>query len=235
MTIPGLFITGTDTDVGKTWVAAALMAALRARGLRVAGMKPVACGGIETESGVVNEDVLTLLRESSDPAPPRSLMNRYAFAQPIAPHLAAALQHDTIDIGAIIDDLRQLRAGADVVVLEGAGGWEVPISASETVADIARACELPVVLVVGIRLGCLNHALLSSRAIADSGLPFAGWIANRIDPQARSVDENIDTLRRRIPAPLLGTIPHLPGPPDPMRIAAFLDIDTLLKTTSTAP
>ena len=224
----GFFITGTDTDVGKTRVAAGLMTALCARGLRVVGMKPVSCGGIETEAGILNEDVLILQQHGSDPSLPRTLMNRYAFSQPVAPHLAAAMQHDTIDIGVIVDDLHRLEGLADVIVLEGAGGWEVPISDSETMADIARACELPVILVVGIRLGCLNHALLSSRAIADTGLPFAGWIANLIDLDARAVDENIATLQKRIPAPLLGIIPHLPGDLDAARIAAALDIDTLV-------
>ncbi len=223
----GFFITGSDTDVGKTRTAIGLMAGLRARGLRVAGMKPVACGGIETGTGIINEDVLTLLRESSDPAPPRLLMNRYAFAEPVAPHLAAAQQHDTIDLGAVVDDLHRLEELADIVVLEGAGGWEVPISDSESMADIARACELPVILVVGIRLGCLNHALLSSRAIVDSGLPFAGWVANLIDPNARAVEENIASLRQRIPAPLLGVIPHVESL-DSANIAAVLDIDRLL-------
>jgi dethiobiotin synthetase len=224
----GCFITGTDTDVGKTIVAAGLMHGLRTRGLKVAGMKPVACGGIETGAGVVNEDVMTLLRESSEPAPPRLLMNRYAFTAPVAPHLAAAMQHDTIDLGAVVDDLHRLAALAEFIVIEGAGGWEVPISDSETMADVARACDLPVVLVVGIRLGCLNHALLTSRAIADSGLPFAGWVANRIDPDARCVDENIAALQSRIPAPLLGTIPYFPGTIAAEAVAAALDIDVLL-------
>lgn len=223
----GFFITGTDTDVGKTVVAAGLMRALRARGLRVAGMKPVSCGGVMSADGIVNEDVTTLEREGSEPTPPRALMNRYAFAEPVSPHIAAALQHDTIDIGAIVDDLHRLQTLADVIVLEGAGGWEVPISESETMADVARACELPVILVVGIRLGCLNHALLTSRAITDSGLPFAGWIANRLDPHARQADGNIDTLRKRIPAPLAGIVPYLDAP-DPVAIAACLDLDQLL-------
>ncbi len=226
MTARGFFITGTDTDVGKTVVAAGLCSALRARGLRVAGMKPVSCGGVMTADGIVNEDVMTLERASSGPAPPRTLMNRYAFTEPVSPHIAAALQHDTIDIGAIIDDLARVRELSDVVVLEGAGGWEVPISDSETMADIARACELPVILVVGIRLGCLNHALLTSRAICDSGLAFAGWIANRIDPHARQADGSIDTLRKRIPAPLLGIVPYL-DTPDPDAIATCLDLDKL--------
>lgn len=205
----GVFVTGTDTGIGKTWIAAGLLAALRARGLRACGMKPVASGCEAGSEGWRNADALLLQAGSAEPTPPYALVNRYAFAPPVSPHLAAQACGLHIETAAIRDDLRRLAAQAESVVVEGAGGWLAPLNESETMADLARTLALPVVLVVGVRLGCLNHALLSSEAIARSGVPFAGWIANRVDPDMLCLAENIDTLRRRIAAPLLGVVPYL--------------------------
>lgn len=206
----GLFVTGTDTDVGKTWLATALLIALRRRGLRAVGMKPVSCGCVETLEGPRNEDALALIKHGSQPTPAYSLVNRYAFVPPIAPHLAATAAGVTIDLASIRRDFEALSGSADVIIIEGAGGWYVPLNEEESVADLAKSLGLPVVLVVGIRLGCLNHALLSAAAIHNAGVPLAGWVANRIDPSALLSDENIASLQSRLDAPLLGIVPHLP-------------------------
>jgi dethiobiotin synthetase len=209
--IRGVFVTGTDTGVGKTWVAAGLLAALRARGMRACGMKPVASGCLETPHGSRNDDAVRLLAESADRALPYERINPYAFAPAASPHLAAQGAGQQIDIARLRADLLWLADRCEYVVVEGAGGWHTPLSEEETIAELARALGLPVVLVVGMRLGCLNHALLSSRAIEGSGLPFAGWVASLIDPDMELIEQNIDTLRRRITAPLLGIIPGLPA------------------------
>lgn len=227
MSVPGAFVTGTDTGVGKTWVAAGLLVALRARGVRAAGMKPVACGCEPAPDGLRNADARLLMHCGARPEPRYDLVNPYAFEPPVAPHLAAAAAGVTIDIGRVVACLDELARSADFVVAEGAGGLLVPLGRDETMVDLARALDLPVVLVVGIRLGCLNHALLTSAAILASGLSFAGWIASRVDPDTTLPDENIATLRAMIPAPHLGTVPHLPAF-DGGIIAGHLDVDTLL-------
>lgn len=223
----GVFVTGTDTGVGKTWIAAGLLAALRARRLRACGMKPVASGCVDTPQGLRNEDALRLLAESAG-APPYERINRYAFALAVSPHLAAAQAGQYIDTACIHADLQWLAERWDFVLVEGAGGWHAPLNEQETMADLARVLDLPVVLVVGMRLGCLNHALLSSHAIEGSGLPFAGWIANLVSPDMELIEQNIDTLRRRIEAPLLGIVPSLPAF-DAKAIGSFLATDRLLK------
>jgi dethiobiotin synthetase len=224
----GVFVTGTDTGAGKTWVAAGLLAALNARGIRATGMKPVSCGCEIRPGGLRNEDALLLQSCSADPAPAYETINRYAFAPPVAPHLAARMAGQRIDVGLVRDDLRRLAAQTDYVVVEGAGGWLVPLNEEETIADLARALGLPVVLVVGMRLGCLNHALLGSAAIIAAGLPLVGWVAAPIDPAMALAEENIAALQARIPAPLLGRIPQLPAW-DAGRIGESLDIEALLR------
>lgn len=223
----GVFVTGTDTGVGKTWISAGLLAALRSRGVRACGMKPVASGCVMTPQGLRNEDALQLQAECNDLALPYDRINRYAFAPAVSPHLAAAQVGQRIDTTRIREDFLWLAERWDFVLVEGAGGWLAPIGDHETMADLARALALPVVLVVGMRLGCLSHALLSSHAIVSSGLPLAGWIANTVDPRMELIEENIETLRRRIAAPLLGIVPSLPtfgaG-----AIGSFLAIDRLL-------
>jgi len=202
-----LFVTGTDTGIGKTRVGVALLRALRARGVRACGMKPVASGCEATADGLRNDDALALIA-ASDPVPAYSTCNPYAFAPPIAPHLAARAVGDEIVLAPIRVAFDVLRAHADRVVVEGVGGWMAPLSDSLAQADVARALDLDVVLVVGLRLGCINHALLSARAIQADGCRLAGWIANRVDPSMAVADENIATLRARIDAPLLGVLEH---------------------------
>jgi dethiobiotin synthetase len=206
----GLFVTGTDTGVGKTRVAAGLILAGRRAGLRMAGMKPVASGCERTPHGLRNDDAQRLMACASVSAE-YALVNPYAFEPPVAPHLAARQAGTLIDPGRILSSFRQLAGGADRVVVEGVGGWLVPIDAATTMADVAAALGLPVVLVVGIRLGCLNHALLTAEAIVRRGLPFAGWVANRVDPDCLLADANVESL-----SDSLGTGPlvDLPWSPD---------------------
>jgi dethiobiotin synthetase len=206
--LSGYFITGTDTGVGKTAVALGLMQQLQAQGQVVAGMKPVASDCALTPAGLRNEDALQLQRQSSVELD-YSLVNPYAFAPAIAPHIAAQQAGVQIEMDSIRSAFTRITRQVDVVVVEGVGGWEVPLTEHETLADLARLLRLPVILVVGLRLGCLNHALLSAAAISRAGLPLAGWVANRLPPQPDCVEENIKTLKSRISAPLLGVVPAL--------------------------
>lgn len=202
------FIAGTDTGVGKTVVACALLRALARHQGRVVGMKPVAAGAVRMrDGGWANEDTLAL-RAASTIAVPPELDNPILLPDPLSPHIAAARGGTPVDIERIVDAHRALTKLADAVVVEGAGGFLVPLSDTLTGADLARALGLPVVLVVGLRLGCLNHALLTAEAIDARGLVLAGWVANRIDPHMDAVDENIAFLRRRLAAPLLADVAH---------------------------
>jgi dethiobiotin synthetase len=200
MTARGLFVTGTDTGVGKTRVAVALAHLLRARGLRVAAMKPVSAG---SAPGELNEDVVALLQAANVTAELRDV-NPYAFAEPVAPHIAAQQAGVSIDLETIVAAYSRLAAAADVVVVEGAGGWRVPLNAHQDMADLAQRLGLPVVLVVGLRLGCLNHALLTAESIAFRQLPWAGWVGNQIEPKMPFRAENLAALHARLPAPCLG-------------------------------
>ena len=202
----GYFIAGTDTGVGKTLIACALLHRLRQRGLKAVGMKPIAAGCERTAEGLINEDV-EALRAASSIALPREAINVYAFEQPIAPHLAAANEGLRMDLGVIERRFVDLAARADAVIVEGAGGWLVPLNATETFADLALRLRLPVVLVVGMRLGCLNHALLTAEAIVARGLRMAGWVANHVDPAMACPEENVRSLQQRLSCPLLGRIP----------------------------
>jgi dethiobiotin synthetase len=196
----GLFVTGTDTGVGKTRVAVALIHALRAQGLRVAAMKPVSAS---SAAGELNGDVVALLHAASVAADLRDV-NPYAFAEPIAPHIAAQQAGVRIELDCIAAAYARLAAAADVVVVEGVGGWRVPLNEREDMADLAQRLGLPVVLVVGLRLGCLNHALLTAESIAYRQLPWAGWVGNHIDPDMACQAENVAALHARLPAPCLG-------------------------------
>lgn len=216
----GFFITGTDTGVGKTLVTAAMLHQCKRDGRTAVGMKPVAAGCTRTPAGWVNDDVETL-RAASGIALPVPAMNVYLFNAPIAPHIAAEEEGVEIDVDEILHRFRRLAEMADVVMVEGAGGWMVPLDERMTMADLADELALPVVLVVGMRLGCINHALLTARSIEDSGLRLAGWVANRIDAGMARFEENLATLTARIEAPLLGVVPHQ-SPPDPARIALRL-------------
>lgn len=227
MTRGGFFVTGTDTGIGKTWCAAALLTALRRRGHSALGMKPVASGCPEGPDGLRSEDALLLMRHGTAPAPPYERVNPYALAEPIAPHLAARREGVEIRLATILAAANGLRECADFVVVEGVGGWRVPLNVRETVADLAHALALPVILVVGLRLGCLNHALLSAEAIRHDGLRLAGWIANRMEARTACAEENIASLRERLAAPLLGVMPHL-GAFDADRLAERIDLAPLL-------
>lgn len=205
-----LFVTGTDTGVGKTLVSAALLLALAKRHLRVVGMKPVAAGTTQTEGIEANEDVLALRAASTCRVPPE-LDNPVLLPDPVSPHIAAARAGARIDIAHLVACHRQLALLADAVVVEGAGGFHVPLSPLETGADLAQALGLPVVLVVGLRLGCLNHALLTAEAIRARGLTLACWVANHIDPDMLAQDDNIAFLQKQLRAPLLASIAWQPG------------------------
>ncbi|MDO8959881.1 MAG: dethiobiotin synthase [Rhodocyclaceae bacterium] len=213
----GYFITGTDTEVGKTLVTCALLHAARQRGLRTVGMKPIAAG---TDSAGHNEDVERLTAASAFVAAPE-LINPYCFAPPIAPHIAAAESGRTIDLAVIRAAFDQLAAQADLTLVEGAGGFLVPLGENIDTADLAVRLNLPVILVVGLRLGCINHARLTAAAILHSGLTLAGWVANSIDPTMTRREENIAALVARLPAPLLGVLPHQAAH-DPAAVAHLL-------------
>jgi dethiobiotin synthetase len=202
----GFFITGTDTGVGKTLVAVALTRALVARGQRTAVMKPVAAGGVRTPAGLFNDDALELLAASNVPAPYEDV-NPWMLSLPASPHLAARADGVAIGHARIAAAFARLGAAADLVIVEGAGGWLAPISATETMADIAENLALPVVLVVGMRLGCLNHALLTREALRSRGMVFAGWIANRLASEMPLASANIDTLSDRFGVPPLAVVP----------------------------
>jgi dethiobiotin synthetase len=220
---PCLFVTGTDTGVGKTLASCALLHRLRARGLRALGMKPVAAGVEASPEGPVNPDVAELRRASSWPAPLEQV-NPYLFDPPVAPHLAAAAVGVRIEIAPIRRAFEALRASADAIVVEGVGGFLVPLNDREDAGDLAVALALPVVLVVGMRLGCLNHALLTQQAIVARSLRLAGWIANSIDPGMQRFEDNLQALRQRIGAPLLGVVPFQPTP-DPAALELRLPGD----------
>lgn len=223
----GVFVTGTDTGVGKTLAACVLIHALRRRGLRVAPMKPVAAGAVLHGAGWANEDTLALARAAGPDSPALDAITPMLLREAMAPHLAAGHEDRTIALGPMVDALKRLAAAADFVVVEGVGGFQVPLGPTLDTVDLARAFGLPVVLVVGLRLGCLNHALLTSAAIARAGLPFAGWIANALDPAMGAREENIATLVARLPAPLLGRIPHR-SQADPAEFASEVDVSPLL-------
>jgi dethiobiotin synthetase len=205
----GLFITGTDTGAGKTVVACALVRGFAARGERVAVMKPIASGAVRTPEGLRSADALELLKAANVELP-YVRVNLYCFEPAISPHIAADDAGIRIDIGTITQDFAALAAVSDRVVVEGAGGWLAPISATHSMADLARSLAIPVLLTVGLRLGCLNHAQLTREAIRRSGVPWAGWIACAVDPAMERAAENLATLERRLGEPALAVVPYAP-------------------------
>jgi dethiobiotin synthetase len=205
----GFFITGTDTGVGKTRTACALLRALIATGIRATAMKPVAAGAVTDAQGLLNEDVAALIAAGALTAP-RALINPYCFAPAIAPHIAAAKTGVAIDLEVIARAFESLAVGAECVVVEGAGGFCVPLGDAIDGGDLAQRLGLPVILVVGLRLGCLNHALLTAQAIRARGLALAGWIANHIDPAMPVLQENVAALIERLDAPLLAEFTYTP-------------------------
>lgn len=206
---PAYFIAGTDTDVGKTTVAAGLLHAAQLVGLSTLGAKPVASGCAATNKGLRNDDALALIAQSSIKLPYEQV-NPFAFEPAIAPHLAAREAGVALSVQALLKPMQHVLAqGADFTLIEGAGGWRVPLSDQANLSDLAIALKLPVILVVGVRLGCINHALLSAEAIARDGLQLAGWVANIVDPRTSRLEENLASLAERLPAPCLGRVPKL--------------------------
>jgi dethiobiotin synthetase len=211
LTTHGFFVTGTDTGVGKTVIACALLYAFAAAGFKVVGMKPVAAGAEPGAHGLVHDDVERLARASNIEAP-RELVNPYCFRAPIAPHIAAAQAGVVIDLARVERSFRALSELADAVVVEGVGGFRVPLGPGADTAQLAAQLGLSVILVVGMRLGCLNHALLTADAIAAQGLRLAGWVANHIDPEMAAADANVKALEDRLPARLIARVQFMPEP-----------------------
>ena len=204
------FVTGTDTEVGKTTIAAGLLHAARKAGLSTAAAKPVASGCVLTPEGLRNDDALALLAECTLPLRYEAV-NPFAFEPAIAPHLAAREAGIELNVARLAEPVRQVLARqADFTLVEGAGGWRVPLAGRENLSDLAVLLGLPVILVVGVRLGCINHALLSAEAIERDGLRLAGWVANVVDPTTSRLEENLATLDERLLAPCLGRVPRLP-------------------------
>ncbi|MDD0845277.1 dethiobiotin synthase [Pseudomonas sp. Gutcm_11s] len=220
------FITGTDTEIGKTTIAAGLLHAARRAGLSTAAAKPVASGCVRTAAGLRNDDALALLAQCSL-ALGYDEVNPFAFEPAIAPHLAAREAGVELSVARLLPSVqRVLQYAADFTVVEGAGGWRVPLTGRESLSDLAVALDLPVVLVVGVRLGCINHAVLSAEAIERDGLRLAGWVANIVDAQTSRLEENLATLAERLSAPCLGRVPRL-AQASAEAVAAHLDLRPL--------
>jgi len=222
----GIFVTGTDTSCGKTEIALALMEALRRSGVAVLGMKPVASGCKPTPAGLRNQDARRLQAQGSHQIPYEQV-NPYAFEPPIAPHIAADQAGGRIELEVIAAAAEHLAARSDCLVVEGVGGWRVPLGPSLFASDLPLALEVPVVLVSGLRLGCINHSLLTAESIRLSGARLAGWVANQIDPEMPVRDANLATLATLIDAPCLGLVPWMPSPA-PRQVAEHLDLTPLL-------
>ena len=221
------FITGTDTDSGKTLVATGLLAAAKARGLSTAGIKPVSAGGENTPEGLRHEDALALQAQTTLSISYEQI-NPVALAAEVAPHIAAAEEGRRLSANRLVGFCRGvLMQRPDFAVIEGAGGWRVPLNDRETLADVARELKLPVILVVGMKLGCLNHALLTAEAIQRDGLALAGWVANANVPEMSRYQENVETLKRRLPCPLLGEVPYL-AEANAENLIDYLNIELLL-------
>ena len=221
------FITGTDTDCGKTLITLGLMQALQQSGLQVNAMKPVAAGVTHYESLQFNEDAV-MLQQQSSVEPEYQLLNPYLFEPAIAPHIAAAEDNVVIDMVCIRQAFNTLRSQAEVTLVEGAGGWLVPLNEQLDVSDIPQQLELPVILVVGLKLGCINHARLSMQSIRTKGCRVVGWVGTQVDPDMSHARENIATLKRYLDVPCLGIVPFLKNALA-MQVAGYLTIDELVK------
>lgn len=225
----GIFVTGTDTGVGKTLACCALIHALAARGARPVPMKPVAAGATERAGRLANEDTLALMQAAGLDASWSDAVTPILLREPMAPHIAARREGRRITLVPVEEARARLEAAGDYLVVEGVGGFCVPLGERLDTVDLARLLRLPIVLVVGLRLGCLNHALLTAQAIERAGLVLAGWIANAVDPVMAVPEENVAALEERLSAPLLGRLPHLAAP-DARALAARLDVQALLAT-----
>jgi dethiobiotin synthetase len=203
------FVTGTDTDAGKTVVSAGLLAAANKAGKRSIGLKPIAAGCQQTEAGLRNDDALAL-QAAASVSLDYDVVNPIALEPAIAPHIVLLQQNRRVTNSQLAGYIRGAFFTAnDFAIVEGAGGWRVPLNRSETLAGLAKALDIAVILVVGVKLGCINHALLTAEAIERDGIKIAGWVANIIEPGTANIDENIMTLRALLPAPCLGVVPHL--------------------------
>jgi dethiobiotin synthetase len=227
------FVTGTDTEVGKTVASSALLQAARLQGFTTAGYKPVASGSEMTAEGLRNTDALALQRHSSLPLSYQAV-NPYTFAEPTSPHIVSAEEQRPIAFSVLSAGLRALEQQAEWVLVEGAGGWFTPLSDHRTFADWVTDEQLPVILVVGVRLGCINHAMLTAQAIKHSGLRFAGWIANDVVAPGQRHQEYLTTLKRVLPAPFLGEIPWLEEGVEHAQTGQCLDLNALLPATASA-
>lgn len=221
----GFFITGTDTDVGKTWVTASLLQAFNEQGLSTIAMKPVASGCDIVAGELRNGDAVCLMQHMSAEAEYMEV-NPYHFIPAIAPHIAAQQAGQSIDLEILLEAAQSLAKRADMLLVEGAGGWQVPLNDKQGLVDLAGCLQLPVIMVVAIRLGCLNHALLTAQSIEASGLPLAGWVANMCDDADPVMQENIFSLQQRLSAPMLAQIP-LMNNLDTKRISALIDTSFL--------
>lgn len=226
MSSSGIFVTGTDTGIGKTWTTLALMYALKSRGLCVAGMKPVASGGVHVKNNLKNEDARLIQAECSTEQP-YEWVNPYLFAEPIAPHIAAQNSGTNINLEPIIGAYNNMATRCDFVVVEGIGGWRVPLAEQLSTVDMVRAMRLPVVLVIGLRLGCINHALLTAECIRADGIPLTGLVVNGVDSEYTYPEQTLKTLSGSINAPLLGVFPYMQTR-DIASLAANLDILQIL-------
>tara|TARA_R110002074_G_scaffold145034_1_gene293160 strand:- start:32868 stop:33566 length:699 start_codon:yes stop_codon:yes gene_type:complete len=201
------FITGTDTNVGKTYLAAGLIKAYRQRGFRVSGFKPVASGAERLNGHLANQDALSLMAEASVSLPYEAV-NPYCFEPAIAPHIAAKQAKVNIDMALIKSSYERHLARSEVVIVEGAGGWKVPLGKNLGFDDVAHSLNIPIILVVGVKLGCINHALLSEEAIINKGCRLAGWVGNNIDPDFNELDENMKSLKEGMTSPCLGLLKY---------------------------
>ncbi|HEX8602591.1 MAG TPA: dethiobiotin synthase [Pseudoduganella sp.] len=219
------FVTGTDTEIGKTLISSALLHALVRQGVKACGMKPVAAGAV-LRDGTLHNDDCDQLAAAGNVHLLQSITTPFLLKEPAAPHIAAALEGIVIDPVPILAAYVEIAAASDASVVEGVGGFRVPLTDSYDTADLAQQLALPVVLVVGMRLGCINHALLTVEAIAARGLQLVGWVANALEPEMTFADENIAALAERIPAPLLGRVPRL-AEPSAAAAAEYLDFTVL--------
>ncbi len=223
------FVTGTCTDVGKTFVTVALLHRLKQENYRTLALKPIAAGCEQTSDGLRNEDAL-LLQSAMTASLSYEQVNPVALERAAAPHLVAAEEGRRITVSRLEGICRgALLTPADVALVEGAGGWRVPLNERETLADLAVALRMPVILVVGMRLGCINHALLTQEAIQRDGLPIAGWVANHVDPNMAYADENVESLKGLLDAPLIGRFPYKEGQ-SPDECSSNLDLTVLLRS-----
>ncbi|AWH90132.1 dethiobiotin synthase [Limnobaculum parvum] len=221
------FIIGTDTDAGKTVASSALLQSFSARHYQVAGYKPVASGSLQTEDGLRNQDALILQHYSSKKLDYHQV-NPVTFFHPTSPHIASRLASKPIQPLVLSSGLARLKQKSEVVIIEGAGGWFTPINEQYSLSDWVIAERLPVVMVVGIKLGCINHALLTQQALTSAGVQFSGWIANSVQPDYLYYDDYINTLKRRITAPLLGEIPYIPNLSSYSALGQYIDSSLLL-------